>query len=135
MGSAFSNMPMTRKLMLVLVVIGLLPAAIVGLIANFEAALLLEKEAINNLTAVRESRKSGIERYLNRIDDQVTIMAGQQSTVSAMKDFSRDFKRYADDLPANSLNSARRTVSDYYQDEFSKELKRRIKNQQMWHPY
>ena len=123
MGSAFSNMPMTRKLMLVLVVIGLLPAAIVGLIANFEAALLLEKEAINNLTAVRESRKSGIERYLNRINDQVTIMAGQQSTVSAMKDFSRDFKRYADDLSESSSTSARRTVGDYYRDEFSKEFK------------
>jgi methyl-accepting chemotaxis protein len=123
MNSQFSNMPMTRKLIIVLVIMGLLPAIIVSLIANYEAASLLEEEAINNLTAVRESRKSGIERYLNRINDQVTIMAGQQNIISAMKDFNRDFNQYRQQSPKFNISSARESVANYYREQFGKEFK------------
>lgn len=127
MHSQFSNMSMTRKLIFVLVVMGLLPAIIVGLIANYEAASLLEEEALNNLTAVRESRKNSIERYLTRIDDQVTIMAGQQNIISAMKDFTKDFNRYTRQSTNFNIASARRSVSSYYREQFAEEFKNQNK--------
>ena len=122
MYSQFVNMSMTKKLILVLVLVGLIPTLTVVMVASFEGADLLKKEAINNLTAVREGRKNGIERYLNRINDQVLIMAGQKSTISAMKDFSRDFNQYAGQVTDTNLKSARRTLGKYYNEEFAKEF-------------
>jgi len=122
MFSRFINMSMTKKLILVLVLTGLIPTLTVVMIASFEGAYLLKKEALNNLVAVREGRKNGIERYLNRINDQITIMAGQENTISAMKDFNRDFKQYARQTSGKSLTSARRTLGEYYREEFAKEF-------------
>jgi len=113
---------MTKKLILVLVLTGLIPTLTVVMIASFEGASLLKKEALNNLVAVREGRKNGIERYLNRINDQITIMAGQQNTISAMKDFNRDFKQYARQASGKTLKSASPTLEKYYREEFSKEF-------------
>lgn len=118
----FSNMSMIRKLILVLVVMGLLPSIIVAFMANQQAALLLEEEASNHLTAVRESRKNAIERYLNRINDQVTIMAGQQNIISAMKDFTQGFNRYTSDTSNLNVSKARVSVSGYYREQFAKEF-------------
>jgi len=117
----FANLPMTRKLILVLVCMGLFPALIIGAIASKEAGDLLEKEALNNLTAVRESRKAGITRYLNRISDQVTTMAARQTTVDAMQGFSRDFDRYLTQSNGFNASKARQSVGQYYRQEFAKE--------------
>lgn len=121
MHSLFANMKMTRKLMLVLVLIGLIPATIVGIISSIESSILTEEQALNNLTSVRESRKSAIDRYLNRINDQVRTMAGQSNIIAAMKGFDGAFDDYLNETSDFSLSTAKRSVTRYYQDEFAKE--------------
>lgn len=118
---------MTRKLMLILVLVGLLPATIVGVIADLEAVILLETEAINNLTSARESRKSGIERYLHRVNDQVRLMAGQSNIINAMKDFNKGYAQYTQQADSFSLTKARKSVSGYYKDQFAVEFKKQNK--------
>lgn len=120
----YANMPITRKLLLVLVLMGILPALIVGGAASYEAAELLEKEAVNKLTTVRESRKAAITRYLNRISDQVVTMASQQTTVAAMNDFSRDFNNYLSQTTGFNANAAMGSLTKYYHDEFAVEYKK-----------
>ena len=123
MHSKFANMSMTRKLMLVLVIIGLAPAVIVGIISSYESSVLLEEQAINNLTSVRESRKNAIERYIKRINEQVLTMAGQSNIKAAMQSFDGAFDTYLSQSTEFSVASARHSVAQYYQDEFAQEYK------------
>lgn len=127
MNSYLSNMPMTRKLMFVMVIVGLLPAAIVGYLANNEAAKLLEKEAINNLLTVRESRKNDIKRYLEKVSDQVKLMASQQNIVEATEAFTDGFNRYTRESNRFNVSLARASVGEYYQEYFSKEYEKQNK--------
>jgi len=121
MHSKFANMSMTRKLMLVLVLISLIPASIVGIISSYESSVLLEEQAINNLISVRESRKNAVERYIKRINEQVLVMAGQANIISAMKAFDGAFSRYTSQSSNFNASAAQRSVSAYYKDEFSAE--------------
>ncbi|GAA6134712.1 hypothetical protein NBRC116188_15010 [Oceaniserpentilla sp. 4NH20-0058] len=123
MFSWFLNMPMTKKLVLVLVVMGLLPAIIIGGIASNEASELLEKEAHNSLLAVRDARKSAIERYFNRISDQISVMSQQQTISDATSNFIRGYNRYIEQSKEYSLAQAKNSVSQYYQNDFATEFK------------
>ena len=69
------NLKMKPKLIAAFIVIGLVPFAIIGLTALTKTGTEIESQAFQKLTAVREIKKSGVERYFNTIRDQVITLS------------------------------------------------------------
>lgn len=119
-----NNLSITRKIMLALIIIGLLPAIIVSVISNMQAERILADEASATLQAVRDNRKRSIESYMESLSAQVSILAQEPYITRAMKAFSSEF---------NQLESARlplqsESLQGFYTDTFAARFKQESGN-------
>jgi methyl-accepting chemotaxis protein len=91
------NLKMKPKLIAAFIVIGLLPFAIIGLTALTKSGAEIKSQAFQKLTAVREIKRSGIERYFNTIRDQVLTLSEDTMVVDAMQEFATAIKSFREE--------------------------------------
>ncbi len=89
--SFFSNMNIGKKLIIFFLSVGVIPLAIVGIMAYTQAASALQEQASNQLVAVREMKKSMIEDYFGSIRNQIITLSEDQMIIDAMKEFTEAF--------------------------------------------
>ncbi len=77
-----------RKLPLAIVAAALASAVAVGLSSYFIAAGSLRTEADQKLTALREVRADALSDYLASIQQDLRILAGNETVLSALQDFT-----------------------------------------------
>jgi len=89
--SIFKNMKIGKKLIIFFLVVGVIPLAVVGILAYSQAAAALQEQASNQLIAVREMKKEMIEDYFGLIRNQVITLSEDQMVIDAMKEFTEAF--------------------------------------------
>jgi methyl-accepting chemotaxis protein len=111
----FNNMLLARKLTLVLLIIGLVPAIIIASVALFNSSNALSNDKSSALTAVAELKTSIINQYFATAQSQLENLSQSSMARNALSDFSNGFNRYLEQQPENELSQ----LSQYYRDEFA----------------
>ncbi|MDR4495727.1 MAG: HAMP domain-containing protein [Nitrospirales bacterium] len=128
-------MTLKSKLIVGSIFLAVVPVGMAGSIitwqANQQARLVLEEQAKNQLTSIREMQKSRIEAYFRTIQDQVLTFSNDRMIIEAMKDFKPAFKNFRNEVPASEqdIQSWKSALATYYQKDFSEEYVRRNPHQ------
>lgn len=130
----FSNLKLQAKLTALLLVVGGIPMGVVTGIAfhnasslmesaEIESASALEGEVQSTLTAIRDLKRDGVERYFGGIHSQVITFSKDRMIVDAMRGFSETFATYRDevDFKDSDVAGARSEVEAYYTAQFGPE--------------
>ncbi len=78
----FKNMKLGKKLFIAFLLVGVIPAAIIGISALFSASSSLSKQAFNQLEGVREIKRTQIERFFAERQGDAGVLV---ETVAAMQ--------------------------------------------------
>ena len=120
------NLKMKPKLIAAFIVIGLVPFAIIGLTALTKTGTEIESQAFQKLTAVREIKKSGVERYFNTIRDQVITLSEDTMVVDAMQEFTTAMKSFREEnaLSDEQVAAMGAELKTYYDGQFAPEYEK-----------
>ncbi len=118
------------KLLLWFLILSLVPVATISILSYRNSSASLRKEAFNQLTSVREMKKSQIEDYFNLIRGQVRTMSNDTTIVNAMKEFKSAFHNIKKELAVTDeqIESYKAEVDIYYHNEYLKRLNENLKN-------
>ncbi|MDH5752969.1 MAG: methyl-accepting chemotaxis protein [Deltaproteobacteria bacterium] len=101
-------MKLGTKLLMLFLIIGLTPFAIIGLVARFQASDALGQTAFNQLTAIREIKKSQVTDYFESIRKQVITNATSDHTIGSLMEFSAAFSKLGDGNKVRAMSEAQR---------------------------
>ena len=121
----FSKLSMNSKIIFSFLFIGLTPFIGIGGLLLVKSGSELQNQALLKLTAVRENKKAGIERYFNTIRDQVVTYSENRMIVEAMKEFKLSFRTFLAEreLSGSDLKTMRGQLSTYYAQDFAGEYR------------
>ncbi|WP_370979156.1 methyl-accepting chemotaxis protein [Agaribacterium sp. ZY112] len=113
----FLNLSLGKKQVFTLLLTGLLPMLVVGVISLQSAKSEVEQQALNQLAAVRDIKSQAVQRYFKTVEQQILTMASERTTVEAMRAFTEAFDEVVNDEPA--LGTAQlEKLNDYYKKQF-----------------
>ena len=118
----FMNLSLSKKLILVLVLVGLIPMMIASLISISASRSQITQQAFSQLDAVRENKAEAVTRYFETVRDQLTVMANSATIANAAAAFNRSFYRLprSERLTEDDLANYRASLIDFYQNQFGK---------------
>lgn len=99
------------------VVVGVIPSVIISWLTFSSNSEALLGEAEQKLTAIREAKAFEIEGLYETVSAQVTSLAQNNATISAMKEFSSAFDKYEEES-SEDLAGAKRKLSEFYTGKF-----------------
>ncbi|GAB2190743.1 methyl-accepting chemotaxis protein [Sessilibacter sp. MAH1] len=119
-------MILKKRLMLWSCLMGIVPCFVIGFTALWISSQALEETSFAHLEAVREEKKSSVNRYLNSIFSQVSLMTKDPFIIEESAHIIEAYNRFINDLDnkAGSIDEARRRLEKNYQDNFLPEFKR-----------
>jgi len=117
------------KFLFVGILLAAVPALLISAYLSYtsysQASSAVESLSQSQLTAVRESKKSQIERYFQTISDQVITFSKDRMIVNAMREFQQGFDDYIDQTDSRDLDQMRSSLSAYYRDQYGAEYRQR----------
>lgn len=121
----FMNLSISVKQIMTLMVAGMLPMIVVGVLALNIANKELEQKAFDQLDSIRGIKASAVKRYFERIEGQMLSMTLNPSIKSAMTTFSSDFNKVNAErrFTESERQQMKRSLSAYYQQQFNVEYK------------
>lgn len=108
-----------RKVLLILLLVGLLPALTVVCAALYISSNSIESMAYDSLAALRDNKKSSVLEYINGLERQVLLMSQNPFINAGIKAFN---SAYADVSELARLNQAKEDVLHFYKEEFNPTL-------------
>ena len=116
----FLNLPLSKKLILVLLSVGLLPMTIASIVTLHSAKTELSEKAFDQLEAVRQIKSLAVQRYFQQVENQIVTMANTPVTQWAMTGFSQLFQEMDDDelTDEEELAQFKKELKSYYTDQF-----------------
>lgn len=117
----FMNLPIMKKLLLAFFTVGLAPVAIVSWMSLDSARSTIEAQVSNQLIAVKEIKAREVERYFERVRNQVKTLSADPAVVAAAQQLPRAYSSYIRELGLSKEQIAerRQSVTDYYRGEFA----------------
>ncbi|MCP4254595.1 MAG: hypothetical protein GY775_14570 [Candidatus Scalindua sp.] len=122
---------MGAKVIILFLIAGLVPLAVMGVISNKSSSSALKQQAFNQLVSVRETKKKQIEDYFSTIRKQVRTFSENGMVVDAMKEFKTTFKdvRKQNNISDSKLDEYRTALKTYYTNDFTNEYKQQNNGQ------
>jgi len=115
------------KLIIVGTLLAFIPTLIVSIIlsnnALENATLSLRAEVENKLTAIRSTTANNIENYFSFIEQQVVTMSSDRAMADTMKKIIPAYRDYTQTLTEQELSQRKKSLSDYYYNEFNENFK------------
>jgi methyl-accepting chemotaxis protein len=117
----FKQFKLKTKLLSAFLAVGIIPFAVIALVAEHQAGDALSAQAFNQMVSMRDVKKKQIEQYLGTIKDQMLIFSEDLMTVSAMKEFAAAYDNVVaeDGLGNSDIDKLRAKLATYYTNEFS----------------
>jgi len=118
------NLNIKSKLIITFLIVGLVPFIAIGLITLSKSSTEIQSQAFQKLEAIREIKKSSIERYFHTIRDQVLTLSQDTMVVDAMREFKSGFATFREDnnLSPEQIGTLRTELSKYYSNQFAPEF-------------
>ena len=133
----FSNLKISSKVLIVLVLIAATSVGIFGAIEYEATRETLQAESFNKLTAVRELKALQIEDYFRTINDQIVAFSESESAVRAAQNFGLAFniiqgqetRRKYSPVTKQAYQTDVESLAGYYQSEFLPRLQTSLTGQ------
>ncbi|OUR98725.1 hypothetical protein A9Q84_04745 [Halobacteriovorax marinus] len=113
------NLSLNAKLVSAFVVVGVIPALVISWLTFSSNSKALVGEAEQKLTAIREAKAFELEGLYETIGAQVTSLAQNNATISAMREFSGAFDKFEEEN-VGDLTTAKKKLSYFYENEYGK---------------
>ncbi|NQZ33792.1 MAG: methyl-accepting chemotaxis protein [Oceanospirillaceae bacterium] len=94
---------------------------IIGMIAVDSGKKALQKQAENQLIAIRDITASNITSYFDTIENQILTFSNDRMIIDAMGEFSQSFNSYVNDNPKLYNQAMKESVASYYQNQFDQQ--------------
>ncbi|MCP5005250.1 MAG: hypothetical protein GY941_15140 [Planctomycetes bacterium] len=119
------KMSMGAKVIILFLVAGIIPFAVMGILGYRNASKSLQEQAFNQLVSVREIKKKQIEDYFSTIRKQAHTFSRDKMVVDAMTEFKAAFKdfRKENELTDTRLEEYGASLKSYYTGDFTREYK------------
>lgn len=116
-----------NRLLLALLAVSLIPLALTGVAMYNSSAEAIKTQAFNQLETVRTITGKSVERYFDRLHDQLRVAAEDRMTVDALRQFTASFDAAAATADAKAMAAVRRSLDGFYTGEFASEFRARTK--------
>lgn len=120
----FSNLPVWKKLVSVFLFVGLLPMVFIGIQSVTTSNDIIVTQVSNQLSAVRTIKANEVQRYFERVENQIKTLSANPMVITAastMPDAFSNFHREASQsLP--ELATQKKQVIDYYENQFGRQF-------------
>jgi PAS domain S-box-containing protein len=83
-----ANLTIRTKLIFILLILGLIPFLLIGYISLSVSHPALSEQAFNHLISTRDAKKAQIERYFQKIQADISVLANSSHIVAALDGFS-----------------------------------------------
>lgn len=117
----FLNLPVWKKLLLVLLIVGLFPLAIVATQSITHSKSIIEERVFNQLEAVRTVKANEVSRYFELVEKQMETLSSNPAVINAASRLPKAFSTFRSDtaeaLPAPELQ--KQAVTSYYKKQFA----------------
>jgi methyl-accepting chemotaxis protein len=115
----FKTMKLGRKLLIAFLSVGIIPAALVGIAAVWEASSALEAQAFNQLEGMRGVKKGQIEQFFAERQGDMGVLVDivdnvQENAFSKLEAVQQLKKKNIEDLFANIRSTVRVAKDDPY---------------------
>jgi len=117
----FKKMKLKAKLLVAFLCVGIIPFAILAVIALNQAGSALSKQAFAQLESMRDVKKGELQRYLQTIEDQAVTFSEDRMIVEAMSKFDYAFEGFIDEnrWESKHIDDQRTKLATYYTKDFS----------------
>jgi methyl-accepting chemotaxis protein len=117
----FKQFRLKTKLLCAFLAVGIIPFAVLALVALQKSGNALSTQAFNQLESMRDVKKGQVEDYLGTLKDQMLTFSENLMIVSAIKELAAAYDTVvADDgLKSSDLDRLRTQLATYYTNEFS----------------
>jgi methyl-accepting chemotaxis protein len=121
----FAKRSLKLKLLIAFLCVGIIPFAIMAIVALQKADTALHDLAFDQMKGMRDVKKDEVTRYLQTIKDQALTLSEDRMIVSAMADFSKAFASFESDnaIAPGDIPGLRNQLAGYYRNDFSTEFK------------
>ena len=116
----FNNLPLGRKLVSVLLLVGLTPMLLVSILSYNIAYTQLEAQAFAQMESIRDMKAAGIERYFKQIENQLVTLSESDQIIEAAVQFTTEYANIiADSEYSNDRIAAfKQDLAEYYTNQF-----------------
>ena len=119
-----------RKILLILLLVGILPFLVIAIQATITAEKSIEEQTFNQLEAVRDIKKSSIERYFKTIEQQAKVVASSSMSQQAVSLFSESYFSFPEQqFDSEGFAKIKQSVKDYWQNQFGAEYQKQNKQE------
>lgn len=121
-----SNLPLSKKLIIVFLMVGLLPMAITVAMSISSSKKAITHLAANQLSSVRENKEESILRYFERVRKQVTTLSSDPVVIEVAASLPTAYKNFRNDanISESELDQQKQAVINYYQSQFSSQYEK-----------
>jgi methyl-accepting chemotaxis protein len=126
----FKNLKIKSKLILLFLLIGILPVAVVGFISLTQAKHALEERAVDQYVSIREMKSRQIHDYFQTIREQVMTFSNDFMIIDAMRQFKQAFPRVTREVDGTGVDKDqidhwRNQLAQYYRNDYAAEYRSR----------
>ena len=116
----FSKMSLKFKLLFAFLCVGIIPFAIMAIVALNNANSALSNQAFAQMKSMRDVKKDQVLHYLKTVKDQVLTLSENRMIVDAMEEFSKAFETFIDENELNDrdIDGLRNQLATYYNQDF-----------------
>lgn len=120
-----------QKLMVLFLVVGLVPMAIIGQQSVSQATLAMEDKLGETLTGLRDAKAKSVRDYFENRRREIQLLATTPLVISNAQQLRAAFPRVASDnqMDAAQLERYKGALLTYYKDEFGVEYEKRNRSQ------
>jgi methyl-accepting chemotaxis protein len=119
--AARRDIPLRNLILLALLGVSLIPLAILGTMMYRSAAESLRQQAFARLEAVRTITGKSVERYFDTLRSELRVVAADESTRDAIREFATAFREGGDAAERDDSNA----VAAFYARDFNAEYRKR----------
>ena len=118
----FKQIKLKAKLLVTFLAVGIIPFAILAIVALHRADDALSKQAFAQLVSMRDVKKSQVERYLETVQNQAITLSEDRMIVEAMTkfDFAYDAFKDENNWEPKDIDDLRNKLATYYHNDFRK---------------
>lgn len=122
MGAA-SSRSLKKKLVILMLAVGLVPLLVTSLISSSQTSAGLEGAAMEKLEAISSIKASRIEYYESVVSGQIETLSSSQGTLDAMQEFVGAYYEFPWEARAEGqIETLRTELGSYYRDQFGKKF-------------
>ncbi|MFK8026892.1 MAG: methyl-accepting chemotaxis protein [Gammaproteobacteria bacterium] len=114
------NMKLSTKITMSMLVVGILPLLIAGIVVLNTMSNSLKSSTYSQLESMRLNKAQQIEDYFSNIENQLTTLSNNVMTKEAINAFNYSFFADTDKFLGDSLNNYKESVESYYKEQFAK---------------